>query len=94
MIKRLLKSKKDAEKHLAKLKAGREEGLNYFYHAYYGHYAYRAYRFVKEDVVAHAMAQEAFLRLWIMRGILRDVSHLHEFLSNQLKEAVFVENLN
>ncbi|MBK1439844.1 hypothetical protein JHJ32_07605 [Parapedobacter sp. ISTM3] len=87
MIKRLLKSTKNAEKYLAKLKAGQEEGLNYFYHAYYRHYAYRAYRFVKEDVVANAMAQEAFLRLWILRGIIRDVSHLHEFLGNQLREA-------
>ncbi|WP_257667409.1 sigma factor-like helix-turn-helix DNA-binding protein [Parapedobacter tibetensis] len=87
MIKRVLKSNKNAEKYFAELKAGHEEGLNYFYNAYYGHYAYRAYRFVKEDVVAHAMAQEAFLRLWIMRGIIRDVPHLHEFLGLQLREA-------
>lgn len=87
MIKPLNKSRKNAEKYFAELKAGRETGLNYFYDAYYAHYAYRAYRFVKEDVVANAMAQEAFLRLWIMRGVIRDVEHLHTFLGSQLREA-------
>lgn len=87
MIKRLPNTKKNAEKYLAELKAGREEGLNYFYHAYYGYYAWRAERFVKDDVVANAIAQEAFLRLWIMREIIRDVEHLHQFLAQQLHEA-------
>lgn len=82
-----LKSKRNDESYLAALKSGEEGGLNYFYEAYYKHYAYRAYRFVKEDVVAHAMAQEAFLRLWLMRGIIRDVAGLHEFLGSQLREA-------
>lgn len=83
----LPKSAKNAERHLSDLQAGHESGLGYFYNTYYRHYAYRAYRFVKDDVVAHVMAQEAFLRLWMMRGLIRDVSHLHEFLGSQLREA-------
>ncbi|SEL96119.1 DNA-directed RNA polymerase specialized sigma subunit, sigma24 family [bacterium A37T11] len=83
----LLKSKQQAEKNLLRLKAGEETGLNYFYNAYYKHYAYRAIRFVKEEVVASSMAQEAFLRLWLMRVNIRDVAHLHEFLGMQIREA-------
>src|SRR5690606_9342579 len=87
MIKRLSNHRKNAEKYFAELKAGNEQGLNYFYNAYYRYYAYRAFRFVKDDLVADAIAQEAFLRLWIMRTVIRDVAQLHEFLGNQLREA-------
>jgi len=87
MIKRLSNHRKNAEKYFAELKAGNEQGLNYLYNAYYRYYAYRAFRFVKDDLVADAIAQEAFLRLWIMRTVIRDVAQLHEFLGNQLREA-------
>lgn len=50
------RTKKNTKKAFLRFKAGEEAGLNYFYQAHYRHYAYRAYRFVKEDVVAHAMA--------------------------------------
>ncbi|WP_139378759.1 sigma factor-like helix-turn-helix DNA-binding protein [Parapedobacter luteus] len=81
------RTKKNAERFFDALKAGDEAGLNYFYRAYYNYYAWRAERFVKDDVIAHVIAQEAFLRLWLMRDIIRDVPHLHEFLGSQLREA-------
>ncbi|MFC3199056.1 sigma factor-like helix-turn-helix DNA-binding protein [Parapedobacter deserti] len=81
------RTKKNNERYFQFYKSGNETGLNYFYYAYYDYYAWRAERFVKDDVVAHAMAQEAFLRLWLMRDIIRDVDHLHEFLGVQLREA-------
>ncbi|SEL29693.1 sigma factor-like helix-turn-helix DNA-binding protein [Parapedobacter koreensis] len=81
------RTKKNIEKAFLRFKADEESGLNYFYHAYYDYYAWRAYRFVKDDVVGHAIAQEAFLRLWLMRGVIRDVAHLHEFLGLQLRDA-------
>lgn len=87
MTKPLLKTKKKAETNFRQLKDGLESGLNYFYDAYYPHYSYRAYRFVKEDLIADSIAQEAFLRLWVMRDILQDVNHLHQFLSQQIREA-------
>jgi len=83
----LLKTKKRAERHFKLLKEGNETGLNYFYHGYYTHYAYRAMRMVKEDLIANSMAQEAFLRLWVMRDMLRDIDHLHQFLVQQIREA-------
>lgn len=55
------RTKKNTERFFQSFKAGDEAGLNYFYHAYYDYYAWRAERFVKDDVVANAMAQEAFL---------------------------------
>lgn len=87
MTKPLLKTKKKAETYFRQLKDGLENGLNYFYDAYYSHYSYRAYRFVKEDLIADSIAQEAFLRLWVMRDILQDVNHLHQFLGQQVREA-------
>lgn len=83
----LPKTRKVGIRYFDELKAGKESGLNYFYHAYYSRYAYRAYRFVKDDAVAQTMTQEAFLRLWIMRDIIRSLPHLHEFLGQQLREA-------
>lgn len=87
MLERVFKTKKNAERHFIKFKEGDETGLNYFYRAYYPHYAYRAERYVKEDVAASSMAQEAFLRLWLMRHFIDSVEHLHQFLSQQIKEA-------
>ncbi|WP_134091074.1 sigma factor-like helix-turn-helix DNA-binding protein [Olivibacter sp. XZL3] len=87
MNKPLLKTKKKAEEHYHLLKDGNELGLTYFYICYYAHYAYRAMRMVKEDLVANSIAQEAFLRLWVMRDILQDVNHIHQFLGQQVREA-------
>jgi len=81
------RTKKNTDRYFQSFKSGDEAGLNYFYHAHYDYYAWRAERFVKDDVVAHAIAQEAFLRLWLMRDIIRDTAHLHEFLGQQLRDA-------
>src|SRR3546814_10818817 len=90
-------TQKDTDQAFDRFKAGDETGLNHFYHAYYGHYAWRAERFVKDDVVGNAIAQEGFLRLWLMRNSIRDVAHLHTFLGHQLREAgmaYYRKNLN
>lgn len=87
MLKTSCRTQKDTAEAFQRFKAGDEAGLNYFYHGYYSHYAWRAERFVKDDVVANAIAQEGFLRLWLMRDNIRDVAHLHEFLGQQLREA-------
>ncbi|MCD8540570.1 MAG: hypothetical protein LRY55_12995 [Leadbetterella sp.] len=72
---------------LDKLKSGDEAGLTYFYSRFFRWYAYRAYRYIREDLDAHCIAQEAFLRLWIFRESIEDVSHLHRFISRQVQEA-------
>ena len=87
MLKANYLTPKDAADAFHRFRAGDETGLNYFYHTYYNHYAWRAERFVKDDVAGHTIAQEGFLRLWLMRDNIRDVAHLHEFLGHQLREA-------
>lgn len=70
-----------------KLKKGDESGLSYFYDRFYRWYAYRAYRYIREDLDAHCIAQEAFLRLWIFRESIEDIPHLHRFMNGQVQEA-------
>ncbi|MEC3878481.1 sigma factor-like helix-turn-helix DNA-binding protein [Parapedobacter sp. 10938] len=97
MLKTNYQTQKGTNEAFHRFKAGNEAGLNYFYHAYYDYYEWRAERFVKDDVVGNAIAQEGFLRLWLMRDIIRDVAHLHEFLGHQLREAgmsYYRKNLN
>lgn len=73
--------------YLDKLKKGDEAGLSWFYGRFYRWYAYRAYRYIREDLDAHCIAQEAFLRLWIFRESIEDVPHLHRFMSRQVTDA-------
>ena len=87
MMKTRFQTEKDTADAFHRFKAGDETGLNYFYRAYYRHYAWRAERFVKDDAVGNTIAQEGFLRLWLVRDNIRDVAHLHEFLGHQLREA-------
>ncbi|WP_262245352.1 sigma factor-like helix-turn-helix DNA-binding protein [Parapedobacter soli] len=87
MAKTNYQTRKDTTEAFHRFKAGDEAGLAYFYRIYYPHYVYRAERFVKDDLVANIIAQEAFLRLWLMREVIRDTDNLHEFLSQQLHEA-------
>lgn len=69
-----------------KLKNGNEVGLSYFYSRFYRLYACRAYRYTREDMDAHCITQEAFLRLWIFRESIEDVAHLHQFINRQVNE--------
>lgn len=89
MIKNLPKSL--AVKHyLKKLKQGDEQGLNYFYRLLFTPYFKRTECFVKDDATAEYITQEAFLRLWVCRKVIKDVQHLHDFLFKQIREAVDV----
>lgn len=69
-------------------KLGDEKAFTYFYNFYYKLFVYRAARYVKDDVVSNTIAQEAFLRLWVMRSIIVDLDHMLSFLNQQVKEAV------
>ncbi len=71
-----------------RFKAGDEKAFSHFYNHYYKHYAFRANRFVKDDVISNSIAQEAFLRLWMMRNRIKDSYDIQEFLMKQVKDAV------
>lgn len=76
-----------SKKNFEKFKNGKEEGLEYFYNQLYKTYAYRSERYVKCDCMAASIAQEAFLRLWLMRDRIESVEHMKEFIGKQIREA-------
>lgn len=75
------------KKYFEKFKDGKEKGLEYFYEQLYTQLSFRSKAYVKDCSVASSIAQEAFLRLWLLRSSIRDVDHLKDFLSKQIKEA-------
>lgn len=86
MIKKLPKALVSKD-YFEKFRQGDEAGLTYFYRLLYPIYAYRTERYVKDDVIADCITQEAFLRLWLLRNSIKDVQHLHEFLVKQTHDA-------
>lgn len=78
----------ETKHYLKKLKQGDEQGLNYFYQLLFTPYFKRAECFVKDDAIAAYITQEAFLRLWVCRKVIKDVQHLYDFLFKQIREAV------
>lgn len=76
-----------AKKYFEKFKGGKEKGLEYFYEQLYRPLSFRSKSYVKDCTIASSITQEAFLRLWLLRTSIRDIDHLKDFLSKQIKEA-------
>jgi RNA polymerase sigma factor (sigma-70 family) len=66
-------------------KTGDEIGFAYLYNAYYKTYYWQSMRMVKNNVVADSIAQEVFLKLWLMRETIVDVNSVNSFLQDQTK---------
>jgi RNA polymerase sigma factor (sigma-70 family) len=75
------------KKYFEKFKSGKEKGLEYFYELFYPPLSSRSKSYVKDCTIASSITQEAFLRLWLLRTSIRDIDHLKDFLSKQIKEA-------
>lgn len=71
---------------LNQLKNGQEAGLNHFYNRLYPVVSYWAFKRVKDDVAASSIAQEAFLKLWLVRAKINDIKELITFLSQRVKQ--------
>lgn len=71
---------------LDQLRNGQESGLNHFYKRLYPVISYWALKRVKDDVAASGIAQEAFLKLWLLRAKMNDVSEIIAFLGQRIKQ--------
>ena len=66
--------------YFTKFLEGNEKGLEYFYRLLYPSLYYRGLRYIKDDVNAGCIVNEAFLRLWIARKRITSPSHIETFL--------------
>ena len=58
-----------------------------FYNRYYTVFAWRCSKAVKDEVIGSGMAQDAFLKLWLLRDQLEKEDN-YRFLKSQLKKAI------
>ncbi|MCD0487738.1 sigma-70 family RNA polymerase sigma factor [Pedobacter sp. MC2016-14] len=76
---------KQAKYFLKRLNDGEQQGLSYFYKILYPRLSSMAYKRLGDDVAANSIAQEAFLRLWLLHEKIDDPVKLKDFLLNQMK---------
>ncbi|TCD11490.1 hypothetical protein EZ449_04300 [Pedobacter frigidisoli] len=60
---------------------GNEKGLEFFYKLLYPSLYYSGLRYIKDDVNADCIVNEAFLRLWLARKKITDASQVRTFVS-------------
>jgi DNA-directed RNA polymerase specialized sigma24 family protein len=63
-----------------KFKNGNEKGLEFFYKLLYPRTYYYGFRYIKDDVNAGCIVNEAFLRLWLSRKIITCPEHIETFV--------------
>jgi len=70
-----------------KFKEGNEQGLEFFYKLLYARTYYYGFRYIKDDVNADCIVNEAFLRLWMSRKVITCVDHIETFVAKLTNEA-------
>jgi RNA polymerase sigma factor (sigma-70 family) len=63
-----------------KFKEGNEKGLEFFYKLLYPRTYYYGFKYIKDDVNAGCIVNEAFLRLWLSRKIITGPEHIETFV--------------
>ncbi|RBQ02693.1 RNA polymerase sigma factor [Pedobacter miscanthi] len=63
-----------------KFKEGNEKGLEFFYKLLYPRTYYYGFRYIKDDVNAGCIVNEAFLRLWLSRKVIICPEHIETFV--------------
>lgn len=77
----------DHKKYFTKFKEGDEQGLEFFYKLLYARTYYYGFRYIKDDVNADCIVNEAFLRLWMSRKVITCVDHIETFVTKLTNEA-------
>ncbi|MGN8059713.1 RNA polymerase sigma factor [Pedobacter sp. 22163] len=70
----------DTAIHFEKFRKGNEKGLEFFYKLLYPRTYYYGYRYIKDDVNAGCIVNEAFLRLWLSRKVITCPEHIETFV--------------
>jgi len=78
---------KDEHRNFLKFSQGDEKGLEYFYTRFYPSLYHKRKRYIKDDVNADCIVNEAFLRLWLIRSSITDPNHIQTFLLDTTFEA-------
>jgi RNA polymerase sigma factor (sigma-70 family) len=66
--------------HFEAFRQGSEKGLEFFYKRIYPSMYYYGFRYIKDDVNADCIVNEAFLRLWICRKKITDAGQIEVFV--------------
>lgn len=66
--------------HFEKFRKGNEKGLEFFYKRLYPRIYYYGLRYIKDDVNAGCIVNEAFLRLWLCRKNISCPKHIETFV--------------
>ena len=69
-----------------KFKEGNEKGLEFFYHLLYPSIYYYGFKYIKDDVNADCIVNEAFLRLWLCRENITCPEHIETFVRKLTSE--------
>jgi len=82
-------SKKLTDQHyyFNKFQEGNEKGLEFFYKRLYPSLYHNGVRYIKDDMNADCIVNEAFLRLWILRKSINDPEHIETFVKKLAKDA-------
>jgi len=76
----LIKLKSNRTINFTRFKEGNEKGLEFFYRLLYPRTYYYGYRYIKDDVNAGCIVNEAFLRLWLSRKVITCPEHIETFV--------------
>ncbi|MCX2432833.1 hypothetical protein [Pedobacter sp. GR22-10] len=68
------------EINFTRFKEGKEKGLEFFYNLLYPSIYYYGFRYIKDDVNADCIVNEAFLRLWLCREKITCPEHIKTFV--------------
>lgn len=66
--------------HFERFRNGNEKGLEFFYKLLYPRTYYYGFRYIKDDVNAGCIVNEAFLRLWLSRKIITGPDQIETFV--------------
>ncbi|NQX52270.1 sigma-70 family RNA polymerase sigma factor [Pedobacter panaciterrae] len=77
----------DKHRNFLKFSQGDEKGLEYFYNRYYPSLFYKRKRYIKDEINADCIVNDAFLRLWLIRNTIIDPDHIETFLSKTTLDA-------
>jgi len=65
---------------------GNEKGLTFFYQLWYPKLYYWGFRYIKDDVNADCIVNEAFLRGWLARSSMKTVEQLEVFVKRLIAD--------
>lgn len=75
------------QRYFAEFKEGNEKGLEFFYKLLYPRTYYYGFRYIKDDVNAGCIVNEAFLRLWLCRKNITCPEDIETFVKKLTSDA-------